>query len=49
MIKYTGLRRIDQLFGRAKETVNDRGNRVRHLLMPGDPKFMCQAFLSNGK
>ncbi len=36
MTKYTGLRRIDQLLDRAKETVNDCGNRVRHLLLPGD-------------
>jgi hypothetical protein len=36
MTKYTGLRRIDQLLDRAKETVNDRGNRVRHLVLPGE-------------
>ena len=36
MTKYTGLRRIDQLLDHAKETVNDHGNRVRHLLLPGD-------------
>jgi hypothetical protein len=39
MTNYTGLRRIDQLFDRAKETVNDSGNRVRHLKSPLSQKI----------
>ena len=36
MSKFIGMPRIDRLFASAKETVNDRGNRVRHLILPGD-------------
>ena len=36
MSTFIGMPRIDQLLASTKETRNDRGNRVRHLLLHGD-------------
>ena len=36
MSEFIGIPRIDRLLDGADETVNRHGNRVRHLLLPGD-------------